>query len=95
MPATRQGPETVEIDLGGHTVTVPRGGLYDRYRMRTDLDEVARDPRVSGVLDSMAVLYLTYDTGCILIKQVNHCLWQWNKKRFDQCRENDEYHKPT
>ncbi|RPK61360.1 hypothetical protein EES42_31895 [Streptomyces sp. ADI95-17] len=27
---------------------VPRDGLYDRYRMDTDLDEVARDPRVSG-----------------------------------------------
>ncbi|WP_406323773.1 acetoacetate decarboxylase family protein [Streptomyces sp. NBC_01637] len=41
--------EAVEVDLGGRTVTVPRGGLYDRYRMDTDLDEVARDPRVSGV----------------------------------------------
>ncbi|MGW5731465.1 MULTISPECIES: acetoacetate decarboxylase family protein [Streptomyces] len=41
--------ETVDIDLGGRTVTVPRGGLYERYRMDTDLDEVARDPRVSGV----------------------------------------------
>lgn len=40
--------ETVEVDLGGRTVTVPRGGLYDRYRMDTDVDEVARDPRVSG-----------------------------------------------
>lgn len=46
--STRTG-ETVEVDLGGHTVPVPRGGLYDRYRMATDLDEVARDPRVSGV----------------------------------------------
>ncbi|MGY3061829.1 hypothetical protein ACVWZD_006127 [Streptomyces sp. TE3672] len=41
--------DTVEADLGGRTVTVPRDGLYDRYRMDTDLDEVARDPRVSGV----------------------------------------------
>ncbi|MFC9473053.1 acetoacetate decarboxylase family protein [Nocardia sp. NPDC056952] len=41
--------DTVEVDLGGHTVHVPKGGLYDRYRMDTDLDEVARDPRVSGV----------------------------------------------
>ena len=48
-PATQQGQDTVEVDLGGHTVTVPRGGLYDRFRMRTDLDEVARDPRVSDV----------------------------------------------
>ena len=41
--------DTVEVDLGGRTVAVPRGGLYDRYRMDTDLEEVARDPRVSGV----------------------------------------------
>lgn len=41
--------ETVEVDLGGRTVHVPKGGLYDRYRMQTDLDEVARDPRVKGV----------------------------------------------
>lgn len=40
---------TVEVDLGGRTVHVPEGGLYDRYRMATDLDEVARDPRVSSV----------------------------------------------
>lgn len=37
------------MDLGGRLVAVPAGGLYDRYRMNTDLDEVARDPRVSGV----------------------------------------------
>ncbi|MBV1946633.1 acetoacetate decarboxylase family protein [Streptomyces sp. BV129] len=51
MPSSQQEPqrETVEVDLGGRTVTVPKGGLYDRYRMETDLDEVARDPRVSGV----------------------------------------------
>ncbi|WP_063001681.1 acetoacetate decarboxylase family protein [Nocardia mikamii] len=47
MPKTLD--ETVEIDLGGRTVTVPKGGLYDRYRMKTDLDAVARDPRVSSV----------------------------------------------
>jgi hypothetical protein len=47
MPSFPQ--ETVKVDLGGRTVTVPRGGLYDRYRMHTDLDEVARDPRVSSV----------------------------------------------
>lgn len=40
---------TVEVDLGNRVVTVPVGGLYDRFRMDTDLDEVARDPRVSGV----------------------------------------------
>ncbi|WP_067844416.1 acetoacetate decarboxylase family protein [Nocardia lijiangensis] len=47
MSSTDQ--DTVEVDLGGRTVTVPKGGLYDRYRMNTDLDEVARDPRVSSV----------------------------------------------
>lgn len=41
--------ETVDVDLGGRTVPVPTGGLYDRYRMDTDLDEIARDPRVPGV----------------------------------------------
>ncbi|MEU6735803.1 acetoacetate decarboxylase family protein [Streptomyces physcomitrii] len=51
MSSPQQEPqqETVEVDLGGRTVTVPKGGLYDRYRMDTDLDEIARDPRVSGV----------------------------------------------
>ncbi|KLO27809.1 acetoacetate decarboxylase [Mycolicibacter heraklionensis] len=47
MSPTRQ--DTVEVDLGGHLVAVPKGGLYDRYRMNTDLDDVAADPRVSGV----------------------------------------------
>lgn len=41
--------DTVEVDLGGRKVRVPKGGLYDRYRMNTDLDVVARDPRVSSV----------------------------------------------
>ncbi|MGW2230031.1 acetoacetate decarboxylase family protein [Streptomyces formicae] len=40
---------TVEVDLAGRLVTVPEGGLYDRFRMDTDLDEVERDPRVSSV----------------------------------------------
>ena len=47
MPSTQK--DTVKVDLGGRTVTVPKGGLYDRYRMNTDLEEVARDPRVSSV----------------------------------------------
>ncbi|WP_431969841.1 acetoacetate decarboxylase family protein [Nocardia sp. bgisy134] len=47
MSSTHQ--DTVEVDLGGRTVTVPKGGLYDRYRMNTDLDEVVRDPRVGSV----------------------------------------------
>lgn len=42
-------PEMVQVQLGGRTVAVPKGGLYDRYRMDPDLDEIARDPRVSGV----------------------------------------------
>lgn len=41
--------DTVDIILGERRVAVPKGGLYDRYRMATDLDYVARDPRVSGV----------------------------------------------
>ncbi|MEV0264288.1 acetoacetate decarboxylase family protein [Streptomyces sp. NPDC050617] len=47
MPSEPQ--DTVKVDLGGRTVAVPKGGLYDRYRMDTDLDEVADDPRVSSV----------------------------------------------
>ncbi|TXS44297.1 acetoacetate decarboxylase family protein [Streptomyces sp. t39] len=39
----------VKVDLGGREVAVPKDGLYDRYRMNPDLDEIARDPRVSGV----------------------------------------------
>lgn len=41
--------ETVTVDLGGRPVDVPKGGLYDRYRLDTDLDAVAADPRVSSV----------------------------------------------
>jgi hypothetical protein len=49
MPTPTTPRETVEVDLGSRRVRVPKDGLYDRYRMDTDLDEVARDPRVSGV----------------------------------------------
>lgn len=49
MTSAQQHTDTVKIDLGGREVTVPKGGLYDRYRMRPDLDAIARDPRVSGV----------------------------------------------
>lgn len=42
-------PDRVNVNLGGHAVTVPKGGLYDRFRMDSDLDEVARDPRVHSV----------------------------------------------
>lgn len=41
--------DTVDVDLGGRTVPVPRGGWFDRYRMAAPLDEVAADPRVPGV----------------------------------------------
>jgi len=47
MPSTQK--DTVKVELGGREVTVPKEGLYDRYRMNPDLDEIARDPRVSGV----------------------------------------------
>ncbi|MFG2823528.1 acetoacetate decarboxylase family protein [Kitasatospora sp. NPDC048365] len=49
MPSAQTKDPTVEVDLGGRTVAVPKGGLYDRYRMDPDLDEIARDPRVGGV----------------------------------------------
>ena len=41
--------ETVPVTLGTHTIDVPKGGYYDRFRMNPDLDEVARDPRVGTV----------------------------------------------
>ncbi|WP_137228291.1 acetoacetate decarboxylase family protein [Streptomyces sp. BPSDS2] len=49
MSSAQKDDDTVKVDLGGHEVPVPRGGLYDRYRMDPDLDAIARDPRVSGV----------------------------------------------
>ncbi|MYR98254.1 MULTISPECIES: acetoacetate decarboxylase family protein [unclassified Streptomyces] len=47
--SSQKDKDTVKVDLGGREVTVPKGGLYDRYRMDPDLDAIARDPRVSGV----------------------------------------------
>ncbi|OBA84398.1 acetoacetate decarboxylase [Mycobacterium sp. 1164966.3] len=47
MSSTHQ--DTIDVDLGDRVVRVPKGGLYERYRMNTNLDEVARDPRVSSV----------------------------------------------
>ncbi|MEU0449573.1 acetoacetate decarboxylase family protein [Streptomyces tendae] len=41
--------DIVKVDLGGREVAVPKGGMYDRYRMNPDLDAINRDPRVSGV----------------------------------------------
>ncbi|KXO93449.1 Acetoacetate decarboxylase (ADC) (plasmid) [Tsukamurella tyrosinosolvens] len=46
---TAAATDTVEVDLGGRTVRIPRDGLYDRYRMDTPLDEIAADPRVRDV----------------------------------------------
>jgi len=48
-PKTGAEQDVVEVGLGGRKVTVPKGGLFDRYRMDTDLDEVAKDPRVRSV----------------------------------------------
>ncbi|MGX1274765.1 acetoacetate decarboxylase family protein [Streptomyces phaeoluteigriseus] len=48
MPSAQK--DTIKVDLGGREVTVPKGGLYDRYRMNPDLDEIARDPRVTSVV---------------------------------------------
>ncbi|WP_228994664.1 acetoacetate decarboxylase family protein [Streptomyces sp. DH8] len=49
MASPQNNEDTVGVDLGGREVPVPRGGLYDRFRMAADLDEIARDPRVSSV----------------------------------------------
>ncbi|MBJ9681164.1 hypothetical protein FEP54_05593 [Burkholderia multivorans] len=40
---------TTPVGFGPHTVDVPAGGYYDRFRMNPDLDEVARDPAVGNV----------------------------------------------
>jgi len=49
MAASGTRTDVVEVDLGGRSVRVPKGGLFDRYRMDADLDEVAKDPRVASV----------------------------------------------
>lgn len=41
--------EGIEVALGARSVTVPRGGLYDRFRMDPDLDAVETDPLVRDV----------------------------------------------
>ncbi|TCJ30647.1 acetoacetate decarboxylase family protein [Nocardioides jejuensis] len=41
--------DTVKFELGSRTVSVPKGGLYDRYRMNPNLDEIEADPRVRNV----------------------------------------------
>jgi hypothetical protein len=47
MTPTR--PRTIEVDPGGRSVPVPRGGLDDRDRMPTGLDEVARAVRLRAI----------------------------------------------
>lgn len=37
------------VEFGPHTVDVPEGGYYDRFRMNPDLDEVARDPAAGNI----------------------------------------------
>lgn len=41
--------QLVEVEFGGHTVKVPKGGYYDRYRSNPNLDEVAQDPAVGNI----------------------------------------------
>ncbi|MEW2164550.1 acetoacetate decarboxylase family protein [Streptomyces sp. NPDC007084] len=48
-PMSSTQKNTVKVDLGGREIEVPKGGMYDRYRMNPDLDAIARDPRVSSV----------------------------------------------
>lgn len=38
-----------EVEFAGHTVEVPKGGYYDRYRSNPNLDEVAQDPAVGNI----------------------------------------------
>lgn len=47
--ATSRQADTVAFELGSRTVNVPKGGLYDRYRMNPNLDEIEADPRVRNV----------------------------------------------
>ncbi len=41
--------ETVDVTLGNRTVQVPKGGIYDTYHMKTDLDAMLKDERVTSV----------------------------------------------
>lgn len=41
--------DRVDVELGDRTVTVPAGGMFDRYRMTAPLDAIAADPRVPSV----------------------------------------------
>lgn len=48
-PKSDQKAAMVDVEIGGRAVPVPKGGLYDRFRMDADLDAVAEDPRVRSV----------------------------------------------
>ena len=39
----------VDVEFGGQTVKVPKGGYYDRFRSNPDLDVVARDPAAGNI----------------------------------------------
>ncbi len=39
----------VDVEFGGQTVQVPKGGYYDRFRSNPDLDAVARDPAAGNI----------------------------------------------
>lgn len=38
-----------EVEFGQQKVKVPKGGYYDRFRMNSNLDEVAQDPAVGNI----------------------------------------------
>lgn len=38
-----------EVEFGQQKVKVPKDGYYDRFRMNSDLDEVARDPAAGNI----------------------------------------------
>ncbi|HEM7843214.1 TPA: hypothetical protein U2Q23_005728 [Burkholderia multivorans] len=40
---------TTPVEFRPHTVDVPAGGYYDRFRRNPDLDEAARDPAAGNV----------------------------------------------
>ncbi len=43
------GQQMTEVEFGSHKVAVPKGGFYDRFHRKPDLDEVAKDPAAGNV----------------------------------------------
>nr|WP_174506197.1 acetoacetate decarboxylase family protein [Acinetobacter sp. Marseille-Q1620] len=41
--------EFVTVEFGMHQVLVPKGGFYDRFHTKPDLEEVTKDPRIGNV----------------------------------------------